>query len=330
MTQTGLQTLSVVIPAWNAARFISRAITSALTGQDGPVEGGTVQVTEIIVVDDQSTDDTLAVVRSLAATEPRLRLLQNPQNMGPGGTRNAGIRAATGDWIAVLDADDAYAPGRLPRLVDTALRHDLSIIADLPVLYDLAAGARAPTQLPASGRLVQLSLGDLLRPDPDTGLDLGLLKPVFHRRLATEKLWHYPEAVRHGEDFALYFDLVSRGEAFGLLHEAHYIFSTRIGEISGSYSPGSVTDVDYRAIAAHAESLARAMAAKPGTAPEVLTLLQERSARALRQNRIYGWTLLRKRQGQRLKNWLLQDAGNRREMLGMIRAKLAGHRGLPD
>lgn len=330
MTQSGVQTLSVVIPAWNASCFIFRAITSALTGQDGPVDGGALQLTEIIVVDDQSTDDTMTVVRNLAATEPRLKLLQNLKNIGPGGTRNAGIMAATGDWIAVLDADDAYAPGRLPRLVDTALRNDLSIIADLPVLYDLAAGATAPTQLPASGKLVQLTLADLLRPDPATGLDLGLLKPVFCRRLATEKLWHYPEAVRHGEDFALYFDLVDRGEAFGLLHEAYYIFSTRIGELSGSYSPGSVTNVDYRAIAAHAEDLARIVAGKSGTKAEILALLQERSARALRQNRIYGWTLLRKRQVQRLKNWLLQDPRNRHEMLRIIRAKLAGHRGLPD
>ena len=214
-------------------------------------------------------------------------------------------------------------------MVDTALRNSLSVIADLPVLYDLAANTAAPTQLPASGKLVQVTLGDLLRPDPDTGLDLGLLKPVFQRRLATQKLWHYPEGVRHGEDFALYFDLVDRGETFGLLHEAHYIFSTRIGELSGSYSPGSVTNVDYRAIASHAKELARAMAAKPGTEAEVLTLLHERSARALRQNRIYGWTLLRKRQGRRLKDWLLSDPGNRHDMLRMIRAKLAGHRGLP-
>ena len=330
MTQTGVQAVSVVIPAWNAANFIPRAIASALTAQDGHAQGNAVQVTEVIVIDDHSSDDTLAVVQRLAETEPRLKLLQTPQNLGPGGSRNAGIKAATGDWIAVLDADDAYAPGRLPRLVDTALRNDFSIIADLPVLYDLAAKSSAPTQLPASGRLVQLGLADLLRPDPDTGLDLGLLKPVFHRRLVAEDLWHYPEAVRHGEDFALYFDLVKRGEAFGLLHEAHYIFSTRIGEISGSYSPGSVTNVDYRAIAAQAEELARQMAEQPGASPEVLALLQARAIRALRQNRIHGWTLLRKRQGRRLKNWLLSTPANRRDMMQMVLAKLTGHRGLPD
>ena len=320
------ETVSIVIPAWNAAGFIGRAISSVQTGQDSDL----LRLSEIIVVDDRSTDATLTVLGRLAAQEPRLKILQNAQNLGPGGTRNAGIAAATGDWVAVLDADDAYAPGRLPRLIGLAQDQGLDIIADLPVLYDLAADAAAPEQLPTSGTLQRLVLADLLRPDPATGLDLGLLKPVFRRGLAVEGLWRYPEAVRHGEDFALYFDLIGRGIPFGLLHEAHYIFSTRIGAISGSYSPGSVTSVDYRAIAAHAAALAATYGAGLNTDAEVMTLLGERQTRALRQNRIYGWTLLRKREWRRLGEWLRKDRGNLSDMGRMVLAKAAGHRGLPD
>lgn len=324
--QASPETVSVVIPAWNAAGFIGRALASVLTGQ----ESDSLRLAEIIVVDDQSTDDTLAVLTRLAVQAPRLKVVRNAVNLGPGGTRNAGISAATSDWIAVLDADDAYAPGRLPRLIDMARDQGLEIIADLPVLYDLAADQAAPEQLPASGRLQHLALADLLRPDPETGLDLGLLKPVFRRRLAAEGLWRYPEAVRHGEDFALYFDLVGRDLPFGLLHEAHYIFSTRIGAISGSYSPGSVTNVDYRAIAAHAAELAQAYGTRPNAAPRVIELLSERQSRALRQNRIHGWTLLRKRAWKRLGQWLGKDRRNLAEMGRMVLAKLTGHRGLPD
>jgi len=326
MQVTGPQTVSIIIPAWNASRFIGRAAASALCEQ----ENVQVQVREVIIVDDCSTDDTLEVLERMATTDPRLKVVRNAANLGPGGTRNAGIAAATGDWIAVLDADDAYAPGRLPRLIELATLEGLDIIADLPVLYDLAADAAAPEQLPACGRLQRLALADLLRPDAETGLDLGLLKPVFRRHLATEGLWRYPEKVRHGEDFALYFDLVGRGIAFGLLHEAFYVFSTRIGAISGSYSPGSVTSVDYRAIAAHAHDLGRAYAARPDADPDVQNLLSERQNRALRQNRIYGWTLLRKKEITRLRQWLLKDPRNIRDMLIMFTAKLMGHRGLPD
>jgi succinoglycan biosynthesis protein ExoO len=326
MPQANPETVSIVIPAWNAVGFIGRAVASVQAGQ----EDNGLHLAEIIVVDDRSTDGTPAILEKLAAQEPRLKILRNAQNLGPGGTRNAGIAAAMGDWVAVLDADDAYASGRLPRLIRLAQGEGLDIIADLPVLYDLAADQAAPEQLPASGQLQRLALADLLRPDPATGLDLGLLKPVFRRGLATQGLWRYPEAVRHGEDFALYFDLVGRHIPFGLLHEAHYIFSTRIGAISGSYSPGSVTSVDYRAIAAHAAELAEAYGAHPDADPEVMRLLNERQTRALRQNRIHGWTLLRKREWARLGQWLRKDRRNLSQMGRMALAKLVGHRGLPD
>ncbi len=316
--------VSVVIPVWNTGRFIGRAIASALSGQDG------VGPVEVIAVDDLSTDNTFEILQSIAQHEPRLKILRNAANLGPGGSRNAGIAVARGEWIAVLDADDAFLPGRLFRLVDVANEHGFDIIADLPVLYDLAADLTAPRQLPASGRVQRLALTDLLRPDPATGLDLGLLKPVFRRQLADEQRWCYPVDVRHGEDFSLYFDLVADGTNFALLHEAHYVFSTRVGTVSGTYSPGSVTSVDHRAIAAHAEILARRYSARPDASPEILSLLADRTTHALRQNRIHGWTLLRKREVSRFVRWLLQDRHNIREVLQVISAKVAGQRGQPD
>lgn len=314
--------VSVVIPAYNCARFFPRALAS-VQAQEGVTF-------EIVAVNDASTDDTLAVLNRLAATEPRLRVIDNPRNLGPAGTRNAGIEAARGEWVAGLDADDAYAPGRLARLLSVAAAEGLDVVADLLVFFDLAADRAAPDQMPAPGGVDRLRLRDFLRPDPQTDLDLGLLKPVFRRRLAEEGLWHYPGELRHGEDFALYFDLVSRGVPFGLLREAHYIFSTRIGAISGEYSPGSVTKVDYRGVAAHAADLAGRYGAGPDPDPEVLALLGERQARLLRLNRIHGWTALRKRNWPQLRFWLGQHPGNRGEMLRMVMAKIGGHRGLPD
>lgn len=304
--------VSVILPAYNAARFIGRAVDSALSQKGVTIE--------VIAVNDASSDDTLAVLHKLAETRAGLRVLDNPRNLGPGGTRNAGIAAAQGRWIAVLDADDAYAEGRLARLL--AVAGDLEIVADLPVFYDLTAGQAAPTQLPASGAVQELTQADFLQPDPVTGLDLGLLKPMFRAELRDR--WHYADGVRHGEDFELYFDLTGQGVRFGLLHQALYVFSTRIGEISGSYSPGSVTDVDYRGIAAQSRRLALRVG------PDMQALLAAREASALRANRRYGWTALRKRDGARLWAWLRRDPANRTEMLAMIVAKLRGHRGLPD
>jgi glycosyltransferase involved in cell wall biosynthesis len=95
--------VSVVIPAFNAARFIRESIDSALAQTHGDVE--------VIVVDDSSTDDTGRVLREYGQ-----RIVAHRQpNSGAATARNTGARLATGDWIAFLDADDAWEPTKLER-----------------------------------------------------------------------------------------------------------------------------------------------------------------------------------------------------------------------
>jgi GT2 family glycosyltransferase len=92
---------SVVIPAFNAAATLARAIESVRV-QSWPAH-------EIIVVDDGSTDATAGIARQFGDV---VRLIQQ-NNSGVSVARNAGAAAATGDWLAFLDADDWYAPDRL-------------------------------------------------------------------------------------------------------------------------------------------------------------------------------------------------------------------------
>ncbi len=97
--------VSVVIPAYNAAPFIRRAIDSVLAQ--------TWKKLEIIVVDDGSTDETAAIASSYGKP---VTLVQKP-NGGPSSARNLGIRKSRGDWIAFLDADDYWLPEKLERQV---------------------------------------------------------------------------------------------------------------------------------------------------------------------------------------------------------------------
>ena len=101
--------ISVVIAAYNSAAQIGRAIGSVLA-QTRPAD-------EIIVVDDGSTDATAEVVQSFEAA----RLIRQA-NAGAAAARNAGIRAATGNWIAFLDADDEWLPQRLAIQADMLAR----------------------------------------------------------------------------------------------------------------------------------------------------------------------------------------------------------------
>ncbi len=96
--------VSVIIPAYNCAPLIGRTLTSVLQ-QD-------FQDWEAIVLDDASTDDTWAVCNALEP-DHRVQLLRNPKNLGSAGTRNRGINAARGDYIALLDADDRWYPSFL-------------------------------------------------------------------------------------------------------------------------------------------------------------------------------------------------------------------------
>jgi predicted O-methyltransferase YrrM len=110
--------LSVVIPCFNAAATIGRAVQSVMAqGSAG---------TEIIIVDDRSTDDSVAVAQGLAGQLPALRLVCQDANTGPALARNAGLRLATGRYTCFLDADDEYAP-RFVRTVLPLLEKDPSL-----------------------------------------------------------------------------------------------------------------------------------------------------------------------------------------------------------
>ena len=97
--------VSIVIPAYNGAATIRRAVESALAQ--------TYQPTEIIVVDDGSTDDTAAALSQLGAN---VRCVRQP-NAGPSAARNRGVRESRGEIIAFLDADDVWRPEKTARQV---------------------------------------------------------------------------------------------------------------------------------------------------------------------------------------------------------------------
>jgi len=103
--------VSVVIPAYNAGRFIAETIDSVLAQTHAR--------REIVVVDDGSTDDTAERLRPYAG---RIRCLRIAHGEA-GAARNAGLREATGDFIAFLDADDLWLPDALAVQLDVAARH---------------------------------------------------------------------------------------------------------------------------------------------------------------------------------------------------------------
>lgn len=96
--------ISVIIPVYNGATTISYALDSALI-QDG--------VKEILVIDDCSTDTTKNVVRSYCQKTSLVHYVKNQTNSGAAFSRNQGVKLATGEYVAFLDADDYWSEGKL-------------------------------------------------------------------------------------------------------------------------------------------------------------------------------------------------------------------------
>ena len=104
--------VSIVMPAYNAEKYIREAIQSVLCQ--------TYEEWELLVIDDCSTDGTYSVVEKMSKDDDRIKLYKNQQNMGVSQSRNKAVELARGEWIAFLDSDDAWMPEKLSKQVSIA------------------------------------------------------------------------------------------------------------------------------------------------------------------------------------------------------------------
>jgi succinoglycan biosynthesis protein ExoU len=231
--------VAVIIAAWRAADTIGRAVASALAQPE---------TVEVVVADDASDDGgaTLNAARAADDGTGRLNLLTLDRNAGPGGARNAAIRASTAPWIAILDSDDYFLPGRLDAMF-SASGGDCDLIADdltqLPYGADLSQGQRlwfrdpgqaAPQSLDIS--LASFVAGNLPDPARPRG-ELGFIKPVLRRAFLEAHGLSYAESMRLGEDYDLYARLLAAGGRARLFPVSGYV---------GILRPGSLSDTRRR------------------------------------------------------------------------------------
>lgn len=101
--------ISIVMPLFNAELYITETVNSVLRQ--------TYENWELIVVDDGSVDSSRSIVSGISKNDKRIRILQNPVNVGVAKTRNRGVFSARGRYLAFLDADDVWMPDKLERQV---------------------------------------------------------------------------------------------------------------------------------------------------------------------------------------------------------------------
>ena len=215
--------VSFVIAAYNAETSIARAIESALAQQDVSVE--------VVVVDDCSRDRTLEIARSFPPAQMKVIALE--QNRGPGGARNAGLAAATGRWVAVLDSDDTVHPNRLRRLIGRAEAAGAQIAVDN--LEVVKAGA-SETMFTSESleALPELGLADFIAANImfEGTFSFGYVKPVFDRLYLERYGLRYDEALRIGEDYILLASALAKGGRCVVEPRVGYAYHIRDGSIS--------------------------------------------------------------------------------------------------
>ena len=209
-----MKKVSVIIPVWNPGQGIDRCIVS--------LRAQTLQEIEMIFIDDQGTDAAMEKVHEAAETDPRIRILINPENIGAGPSRNRGIDAAEGEYLSFIDPDDYIEPEYLEILYNTAASQNLDI-AKGSVVYEKE-----------DGRVFvrDRDLNQSIR----TGL--GKCKPLYTlftyehhnalycRRLIIDSGVRYGSS-RRSQDTTFLLQVCSNARKFGFAEAARYHFCER-------------------------------------------------------------------------------------------------------
>jgi glycosyltransferase involved in cell wall biosynthesis len=206
---------SVIIPAYNQARYLNQAIESVLNQTDPDFE--------LVVVDDGSTDDTAQIAHTFS--DKRLRYIYQ-ENRGLSAARNAGIHHTSAPFITFLDSDDVFLPEKISCLAEALQQHpEFGLVAGQAIPIDeegLRIGKIFDKPIPKEPSL--LLLGNPLH-----------VGSVMLRRECQEKVGDFDESLRSYEDWDMWLRLARNGCGFGWvprpvsLYRFHTAQMTRIG-----------------------------------------------------------------------------------------------------
>ena len=214
--------ISVILPVWNPGPEIDRCIAS--------LRGQTFQDIEMIFVDDRGTDDAMERIQAAAAEDPRIRILENPENMGPGPSRNRGIEAAKGAYLSFIDPDDYIAPDFYERLYAKVISGD----------YDIAKGIRIKVDLKSGDSSIQ-ELNENIQKGLNRGIPLFTLfswqhqTAIYKKELFDDKKVRYGTS-RNGQDVTFLLIVCKKARNIIFDDDAVYYYVQRPGSQTAAFT----------------------------------------------------------------------------------------------
>ncbi|MBR2136654.1 MAG: glycosyltransferase family 2 protein [Alphaproteobacteria bacterium] len=191
---------SIILPTYNRAAYLPRAITS--------VQGQTFTDFELIIVDDGSTDNTKEVVRRFQENDPRIIYIDSGQNYGVSHARNLALQAAKGKYVVMLDSDDMFFPPLLATEYKFFRKHpEIDVLAVKPykIEDDGSAGGR---DYPTMNTVMFLFNNEMVH------IGAAVRKSFLEQSgVIFDESWHTTE------DYKFYADLLMKGAKFHMIDQ---------------------------------------------------------------------------------------------------------------
>lgn len=191
-------TFSVIMACHNAAPYVQQAIASVVTQ--------TFVDWELIIVDDASQDDSLIYIEKAAIIEPRINVIKFSKNGGVALARNAAIKTAKGEWLAILDADDIFLPVKLEKQFEIIRQHNSNLVLVGGGCFHIdSEGLRGQEyKYTSNSKVLKTSLKRMLKFPPHSSL--------VYRKSAFLKVGGFNTLFARSEDFELLLRLGEIGD----------------------------------------------------------------------------------------------------------------------
>jgi glycosyltransferase involved in cell wall biosynthesis len=218
--------ISIIVPVHNTELCLPDCLESILAQTEPDIE--------VLCVDDGSTDQSLAVLRRYASADPRVKILCHEGNFGVSAARNTGMEAATGEYIAFVDSDDALTPDFCRKLHEAARRTGA----------DIAKGNYAYRHHDR----IDFGINRKIREDK-ANFYIQCCSAIYRAELLQKHGLEFSPGLDASEDLVFAFRAANRANAVAIVDDAHIVINTR---------PGSATFAapEYRTLISHYRAFA--------------------------------------------------------------------------